>query len=437
MSAAQESRERFPEKPVEWLSAGIDESGRPFMHDGRLYRALTAKGKKVFDRIQEKSAYDSLVELGLIECEITGLHMDNYVAIVRHRKLELVSFCGEWPTVMLREAALTQCKLTRQLLKIGLVTQDAHPYNITFDFTRPVFLDMGSIVFDDDPHLSARWIREFRIQFYLPLWLAVHKRMGYARWAMAENPTGPIKNVFSSPLLSRTFLIAFNRLARTASTRGFAYFLDLMIEHLEGMDVSAPKSEWSDYRQGAWKQDVLREVLGGLDARTMIDLGANKGVNSLVAADMGLSVVATDLCESATELLYWEALRQEKRVLPLVMDVTFPTPPFGVGLFHKSSYDRLQCDLCLAAALVHHLAFERRIPFDTLSSIIDQYVRRYAFVEFIPPSDLHVSKWIRGQEDRFGWYTEHNFVRAFTKRFNSFRVWKSPVNDRKLFLFER
>ena len=405
------------------------------MLDSMIYRALTSKGKRVFDHLTSGGALEKLVDVGLVASEICDISLEDYSVVLKHERLPFISYCQEWPLEMLRQAALLQCKLTRELISLGLATKDAHPWNITFDFTRPVFLDFGSIAFLDQvfvPH----WIAEFRTHFYTPLWLAAHKQFSLARWSMKEHPSGPIKNILSSRVLRKTQM-GFARLVLKARKRGFAYFLDCLIEHLTSLDVILPEEDWSNYCQAEWKTELVGEILSSLNVHSLIDLGANKGAFSRLSEELGLSVVALDLDEYSMDHLYKHASLNQKCILSLIIDLLRPTPPFGIGLYYESSCRRLRCDIGIALAIIHHLVFKTGVHFQTVAAIVNRYVRHYALVEFIPKTDEHVSNWVKGREEKFAWYTEDQFVRAFMAHFNSVKKWNSPNNTRVLFLFDR
>lgn len=418
-----------------YLTSGVDDSGRVFTLDRTIYRALTPKGKSVFDHLTRSGALEKLVDVGLVGSEFCDMSFEDYPLVLKHQRLPLVSYCQEWPFEMLRQAALLQCVLTRELISLGLVTKDAHPWNVTFDFTRPVFLDFGSIAWAEEVFVP-NWMAEFRTHFYTPLWLAAHKQFSLARWCMKEHPSGPIKKILSNRVLRKAQL-SFARLALKARKRGFAYFLDGLTEHLHSLEVMPPKEDWSHYGQAQWKAELVGEILSGLEAHSLIDLGANKGAFSNLAEDLGLSVVALDLDEYSMDRLYRQASVSQECILPLVVDLLRPTPPFGIGLYYESSCHRLRCDIAMALAIIHHLVFKANVQFETVAAIVNRYVNRYALVEFIPDTDEYVSKWLKGREQEFAWYNENEFVDAFMAHFNSVKKWNSPTNTRVLFLFER
>ena len=67
-----------------------------------------------------------------------------WAAVLRHDRIDVLSYPYEWPFEMLRDAALLQLALTRGALAEKLITKDASPYNVQFVGTKPVFIDVGS-----------------------------------------------------------------------------------------------------------------------------------------------------------------------------------------------------------------------------------------------------------------------------------------------------
>ena len=82
----------------------------------------------------------------LIESELTSLTTESNQAVLRHRRVPVVSYCYEWVAPMLKAAALVTVELCIRLAENGLTLQDGHPWNILFDDTKPVYIDAGSIV---------------------------------------------------------------------------------------------------------------------------------------------------------------------------------------------------------------------------------------------------------------------------------------------------
>src|SRR5207237_4348763 len=117
------------------------------------------------------------------------------------------------------------------------------------------------------------------------------------------------------------------------------------------------------------KQHSVRNTITERRPRTLLDLGSNTGWFSMLAARLGASVVAGDRDEASIDWLYVGAKREALPILPLVTNLTapladrhaleFPDEPSrsrigGDVPLYSASNSRLQCDMVLALALVHH-----------------------------------------------------------------------------------
>src|SRR5690349_8400138 len=123
-----------------------DDAGRLFWRGPQLCRGINAEHAPFIAHLFDDSVIDDLVERGLlIESELTDLAVDRYAMIVRHRVVPFVSYPNEWCAAMLKDAALTIIDLVTELSRRGLTLKDAHPWNLLFDFTRPVYVDLTSI----------------------------------------------------------------------------------------------------------------------------------------------------------------------------------------------------------------------------------------------------------------------------------------------------
>lgn len=434
MSATNNTTGSFALKEPQYMTVGLDRCGRLFMHEGAVYRGLTPKGLATYNHMLYKGALDRLFQIGLVPTEFAKLTMEQYPAIVLHKKLPFISYCREWSFGMLKQAALLQCRIARETIPIGLTTKDAHPWNVAFDYTRPVFLDLGSIDFLCNFSMD-HWISEFRTHYYIPLWLAANKRFRLARWCTKEDH-GPIKEVLSHRVI-KNIMMTYQHLTCEARKKGFLFFLNALIDHIESLNVLPVQGEWSNYSQDTWKEEFVGKVLRDLSINTAIDMGANKGQYSIAASDAGLSVVAFDIDEHCVDYLFEKAHHQKRLVLPLVIDFLYPTPASNMNLFYTNSFDRLRCDIGIALALVHHLVFRSNVNFEIIASIINRYVYRYALVEYISIEDKHVLKFDGFDEAKREWYTEKKFVNEFMRYFKSFKVWPTPLDTRKIYLFER
>jgi hypothetical protein len=178
-------------------------------------------------------------------------------------------------------------------------------------------------------------------------------------------------------------------------------------------------------------------MLAASGARVIWDLGANVGTYSTIAAGDGRQVIAFDQDASSVEH-HWRTLSADARssVLPLVMDLTNPSPGLGWALEERRSLiQRGPADLIMALALVHHLAIGNNVPLEDIAALFAR-LGRQAIVEFVPKQDPMTQHLLAARKDVFAEYSLDGFRAAFARHF-SIRD-ESPVADsqRTLFLLE-
>jgi ribosomal protein L11 methylase PrmA len=167
-------------------------------------------------------------------------------------------------------------------------------------------------------------------------------------------------------------------------------------------------------------------------------VGANIGVFSRLAADLGRRVLAIDADPAAAERHY-RALRESgaESILPLVVDLTNPSPALGwAHAERKSLIERANADVLMALALVHHLAIGNNVPLGQLSSFLAQ-LGRQLIIEFVPKGDPRVAAMLASRRDVFPDYSLDGLKSAFAEHWRL--VEQEPIEDsqRTLLRFAR
>ncbi len=167
----------------------------------------------------------------------------------------------------------------------------------------------------------------------------------------------------------------------------------------------------------------------------MWDLGANVGRFSRMASRNGIDTVAFDLDAAAVDRNYAAARDEgDEHLLPLVMDLTNPSPGLGWdGRERASLADRGPADLALALALVHHLAIGNNVPLPMVMRTFAGLARR-AVVEFVPKDDEKVRTLLATREDVFPGYTAEGFEAAAGDVFEVEAREPLPESGRALYL---
>jgi len=190
----------------------------------------------------------------------------------------------------------------------------------------------------------------------------------------------------------------------------------------ESLEVKTLKTEWSDYYQDTnykkasflKKQQMVTKFVGKVKPKMAVDLGANTGVFSQIAAKFGAYTISSDIDSMAVAKNFDSLSKQEEKILPLVLDLTNPSAGIGWrNLERKSFLERCKSnDLVLALALVHHLAITNNLPFEYISDMF-KALGKYLIVEFVPKEDSQVIRLLSQREDIFKEYNQKNFRKSF------------------------
>jgi SAM-dependent methyltransferase len=202
--------------------------------------------------------------------------------------------------------------------------------------------------------------------------------------------------------------------------------LRAVLKKLKGAEQ---ESRWSNYPESAshysaedhkQKHAFVKRALVQAAPRHVLDLGANTGVYSRLAASMGASVVAWDTDVAATERNWQQAFEERRQVQAVIADAARPTPAAGwrnaesLGLLDRT-YGRFDCVMMLG--LVHHLLIADQIPLDEVSVLLRDLTKRWAIVEWVPAGDPMYVELMRGREELYGHLDEAAFVTAMERYF--------------------
>jgi hypothetical protein len=389
------------------------------------------------------------------------------VAVIRPRELEIISYPYEWCFSQLREAALLTLELQRRALAVGMRLKDASAYNVQFDRGRPILID--SLSFEvADPTNPWPAYRQFCEHFLGPLALIAYRdaRCGLMLRDFIDGiPLDLTAGLLPWRTRLRPGLLAHLHVHAGAQRRGAAgnaspdataprgrmtklgheALLDNLRRTVDSLRWE-PRGAWIDYgtqtsytpQAAAAKRSAVERMVGASGVGLVWDLGANVGTYSSVAAGDGRRVLAFDQDAGSVER-HWRTLAPEARasVLPLVMDLTNPSPGLGWALEERRSLlDRGPADLIMALALIHHLAIGNNIPLVMVAGLFARLGRR-AIVEFVPKDDPMTQRLLAARPDIFPGYTIDGFRAAFAAHFRIVEEATIEGSLRTLFLLER
>jgi len=444
-----------------------DPSGFLFREGGVLFRQVNTLYREAYDQLMNSGLYRSLVDAGLLVAheEVTHSRPGAY-RVLRPETVHFVSYPYEWCFSQLRQAALTTLRIQTMALKHGMLLKDASAYNIQFVGSRAVLIDTLSF----EPYREGEpWVayRQFCQHFLAPLALMAHVDVRLSQLLRVHLDGIPL-DLAARLLPWRTRLnpaLALHIHAHAASQRRFAEetpdetttrrkmgrsALEGLMESLRGAIRSLrwqPEgTPWAEYagmthyspEAAEEKKALVSAFLDEARPASVWDLGANVGSYSRIASGKGILTIAFDNDPAAVERSYLEGRRnKETCFLPLVLDLTNPTPGIGWDLRERASIqERGPADLVMALALIHHMVISNNVPFDSLARFLSR-LGRWLIIEFVATEDPQVRKLLTWRRDIFADYGEAKFEETF-RRFYAIRKSSTlPGLGRKLYLMER
>ena len=447
-----------------------DPSGFLFYQDDVLYRQVNQAYRPHYDRLMESGLYQALIEQGLMVAHeavegISSPQPDLAYKVIRPEMVRFISYPYEWCFHELRSAALTTLRLARLALEHGMILKDASAYNLQFVDGSWKLIDTLSFEIYEE---GEPWVayKQFCQHFLAPLALMAFKDLRLnlmSRLFIDGIPLDvaskllPFRTKLNLGLLTHIHLHARTQAKYAGkevkqeevkgqiSEKSLIGLLDSLRNTVKGLGVRVSGTEWADYYDATNYSETAFEEKKALISRfvdqiqpvEVWDLGANNGEFSRIASDRGIFTVAFDIDPNAISKAYIQTRKdRETNLLPLVMDLTNPSP--GLGWAHKerqSLIDRGPVSMAFALALVHHLAISNNVPLPKLAQFFSE-VCEHLVIEFVPKSDSQVKRLLTSRLDIFDDYTEAGFEAAFKTQFEILQKAPVPESERTLYLMK-
>lgn len=445
-----------------------DPSGFVFFVGSDLFRQVNKTYQSNFDLLISSGLYQRLVKDGLLighqlVSEKLPLTKDG-CQIIKPEIIPFLSYPYEWSFSQLKDAALLTLKIQKIALEHNMSLKDASAYNTQFIGYRPILIDTLSF---EKYQPEKPWIayRQFCQHFLAPLALMAKKELrlnllfrDFIDGIPLELASRllPPKSKLNLSLLSHIHLHALNqkRMADKKVDRKklkmtkfqMISLIDNLKSTVEKLEIKKEQTEWekyytfTNYSSKAFKQKqlLLDQYLKKVRPKSVVDLGANTGKFSEIACRAGAYTIACDSDPLAIEQAYLEAKRNKnKLLLPLVVDLTNPSPALGWANQERQSFgQRVKVDCVVALALIHHLAISNNLPLEMVAQYLAS-LGKWLVIEFVPKEDSKVQILLQNREDIFKNYSKDNFEKTFLKHFEIIDCQSIKESKREIYLMKR
>lgn len=443
-----------------------DPSGFIFEKEGILYRQVNISFKEHFDHFIQSGCYkyfidkDVLIPHEEVDENLTGDL--NYYKTLKPEKIPFISYPYEWSFDMLKDAALLTLKLLKESLQFGMILKDATPYNIQWHNGKLIFIDTLSF----EKYEETPWIayRQFCENFLGPL-LIMHYSGQPLNQLLLAWPDGIPLQIIRSLLPKRScfslhvylHIHLHNKVSvknQSASDKQLKFSKEKLLRLITSLELLINKlklpfqnSTWSGYYEEASRRneylDEKKKIIDkwlneSTNIKTAADLGANEGEFSKLLAAKNIKTIATDFDPYCINTLYNKIkTTKEKNIQPAIIDLSNPSPAIGVNNEERASFiDRLNVDVVLILAVIHHLAIGKNIPFEKVAEMLVG-ITNYLVIEFVPKDDEKVKLMLENKKDIYADYSEESFLKAFSTYFSVREKIFFQNSQRVFFLMER
>lgn len=491
-----------------WL-AGYDNNGKVYIDGNHIVRELYPEHIKDALQIFELYKKNNLEQIGIVQ---TDIHTGNQKLI--HKK-HLISYPFEWTANMYKDAVLFHLNLLLKLDHYELTLKDALPNNIVFEFCKPIFVDFLSIIQKSNLEHES-WLMNgksytepsfavFDVMFIpfmlVPFMAMAEKKYDLSRRMLSEqacNCGGGAprwKDVYSGSLLKyglwSTALIKHlikkllmrhsdlpvcprqpSRLFRLLSSKQESTFIDFcsqLMQFIAAVDVTPPKSGYVSYYdakgekfdlsdQSCWqdKQKAVAKIIDSEKPDTMLDIGANTGWFSILAARQGIKVIATDVDESSIDTLYLYSKQNHLQILTLLIsfnnmtrqifgmdcnDPEYSDRNFKAAPLYLPATERLKSDIVLCLGLLHHLVLGEGNRICNIFKVLSELTRKTLIIEYVDLDDELIvnepSFFKRLSDYKRDTYNIRVFIDQGKRYFTSVETVASHPNTRTILLFNK
>ena len=466
-------------------------SGRVVHYGDRILRTINKNGLEEYETALNSKTLKSFIKSGNLvsakelrsnEFDLTsdelnakfGIGKDEITNIIEHEKIPFPSYPYEWTPAMLHSAASLTLDLAEKLLGEDVGLKDATPYNILFRGAKPVFVDWLS--FEKRDPLDPTWIpqAQFVRTFILPLLVNkefgidlvetfISNRDGLEPEKVSKMVSGLRK--YRSPFFSMVTLPKMLGAKKSRDTTIYEkklsdspekarFILEQQFKQLRRLLKKVnpnenQTSEWADYvgpnqhftqKYLKQKDKLVNNWLTEHKPKCLLDVGCNTGYFSRIAAKNGSSVLSLDQDEVSVGNVFRLAANDNLDILPLVVDITRPSPGIGWRNGENPSFlNRIKGNLdgVLMLAVIHHMMVTERVPLPEIFSLIAEVTTDILIIEFVPPDDPMFKIISRGRDHLFTYLDNDYFQAEAKKHFEIVKSEKLADSDRWLYLLKK
>jgi SAM-dependent methyltransferase len=433
------------------------------------YRYIFNEYKTEYDHLMLSGLYQELTQKELlIEHQELELDTDDpkVYKLLLPIQIPFQSYPFEWSYTQWRKAILSYLRINNIALKYGMILKDATPYNFYLIGGKAVMFDTSSFMFFKE---NDKWIayRQFCEEFLSPVALMHYNGAEWSKLTMANlrgmplsfvSKQLPLKSWFNLTTLLHIHIhskYSGNNTPDVGKSKINNGFTLEKIKSLQKMVFNSIskwenphqfKSHWSTYYENDIesqeylndKEATIRKWLEKIKPKSVLDLGANTGKFSFIAAEYAARVISLESDEKCVDEIEEKISIKNSNIFVLIGNLAESSPSRGfLNSETESIYKRVCSEMVLSLALVHHLHISNRLTFQQITYIFSILSASKLIVEFIPYTDKKVQFLIKQGGGYFCEYNEADFINALSSCFVIKESYNLRYSKRKMFYLEK
>lgn len=442
-----------------------DPSGFVFTQNNQVFRAIHSCYLEDYECLMNSGLYTELVgeKIFIEHSEMNDFPtFDEVKKIILPIQIPTISYAYEWSFSMLKEAALCTLRVAKIALKYNMCLKDAPTQNIQFLNNRATLID--SLSFEKYVEGNS-WIayKQFCESFLAPLTLMSYNHSSLNKLLIAY-PNGipidvctnllPLRSRFNLHVNLHFFLQARmiqkghseSKKQSFFSKQKFETLLQGLYDFIKNLHVKNEKTTWDNYYRETIlsknyldeKKKIVYSMLHEISFDSLLDLGANEGEFSLLFRDLAKTIIAIDEDKNCIEKLFIHCKKNKiQNILPLINDLSCPSPAVGWELEERPSiFERVQTDVVIVLALIHHLCIGNNLPFEKVFHLLHK-LGNFVLIEFVSKEDEKVQELLKTRKDIFDKYSLSHFKESLEVYFEIIEERNAGIPTRTLFLLKK
>jgi hypothetical protein len=383
------------------------------------------------------------------------------------RRLPLV-YPYEWPKAAFFDALKFHIYICQGVLLFGWYVKDFLLSNILFDKTKPVFVDLGSFqTFRNKNSLKKNLFYIFNsMMFPYALLPALAYSMGKnelartwlsTRFCNTRSKPPSLRELFDEQkwIRPKFYKILHWSLQQSLKWLPINFTFYILNKILNKLDCKQKPSDYFSYYDKketgiSEKDEAVVTCLKKIKPSSVIDIGANTGKYSLIAADKAKVVYAIEEDESCADVLFQNTKKTKSSIITIIKRFEdFDQPVFANGSLYGLKRNpllffpltaRLQSELVLCLGLIHHLCLGRGLSFQKISKTLGKICQKYVLAEFVDYNDKLIQNEISffpAYHQKIQAYSKAKFLNSLKPAFKLIKTFPSDSPTRTLFLFKK